>query len=224
MLFKSVFYRFCAFTTQKCHTSRALQNPLSMQVSARHHHSVTTPPPWFLHSQNTPPKMTFVPPELRSGPTVMADLSKNKQKEWAFELYMRTDLNQKQIAEKVGTSEQTMVEWVKDGDWKQKKLTTIGTKQQQLQLLYRQMDLTNKKNIEAMEDDDPETNPNYDAISKLSKAIHAIEAQTGIGEMIDTAVNLINFVQKEDPDAAKTISKWFDIFIKEQLQKLQLNG
>lgn len=154
----------------------------------------------------------------------MADLSKNKQKEWAFELYMRTDLNQKQIAEKVGTSEQTMVEWVKDGDWKQKKLTTIGTKQQQLQLLYRQMDLTNKKNIEAMEDDDPETNPNYDAISKLSKAIHAIEAQTGIGEMIDTAVNLINFVQKEDPDAAKTISKWFDIFIKEQLQKLQLNG
>ena len=153
--------------------------------------------------------------------TSRADFS--QKKEWARELYIRGEVTQKEIANKVGASEQAIVRWVKEGEWDAMRKTKLSTKQNQLKMMYDILDGLNKEALRHINDDDPETNPNSDAIIKITNAIHKLEKDTGIGEMIDTATALINFIQKHQPageGADKVVNKWFDIFIKDKLKTI----
>ena len=150
-----------------------------------------------------------------------AELSIDQKKEYAKYLFVRKKLSQKEIANEVGVSEQAMVRWVREGKWEEMRKTLLSTKQEQLALMYQMLELLNKEAIQALSDDDPATKPNADAIRKITKSIHELENQTGIGEMIDTAQALIDFVRHEDIEAAKVINTWFDLFIKDRLNALE---
>ncbi len=149
------------------------------------------------------------------------ELSLKQKKEWAEHLFTRDNLTQKEIAFKVGTSEQTMVKWAREGNWDAKRKSLLTTKNDQLSLLYEMLDLVNKAGIESLKDNNPATNPDADRIIKLTAAIKKLESDTGIGEMIDTLKALISFAQKEDFEAAQTINKWGDLFIKDRLSTLK---
>ena len=147
------------------------------------------------------------------------ELANNLKKEWAKELYVSGEHTQKSISEKVKISEQTICKWVKDGKWDKERKTLLATKKEQLLLLYDQLDNLSKQNKIFQEDDDPDTNPNFDAVIKLVNAIKKLETKTGVGEMIDTAKRFIKFVQPENLELAKEITKWFDLFIQDELSK-----
>lgn len=149
-----------------------------------------------------------------------SELSISQKKEWAKELFTRDDMTQKAIAEKVGVSEQSMSAWVRDEKWDTMRKTLLSTRKEQLTMLYDILDGLNRQGVASLNDDDPETNPNPDAIIKITNAIKKLEKETGVGEMIDTARAFITFVQREDFEAAKIINKWFDLFIKDRLASL----
>jgi len=151
-----------------------------------------------------------------------SELSASQKREWAMQLYLRDDLTQKQIAATVGVSENTMSKWVIEGMWEGRRKTLLTTREEIIRDLYEGLSRLNKANKESLEDDDPETEPNYDAVSKMTRAIKNLERETGIGDMIHTARALIDFVRTEDTEAAKVINKWADLFIKDKIKSAKL--
>lgn len=140
-------------------------------------------------------------------------------KDLARTLYISSPMTQKQIAEKIDVSEKTMTAWVNDGQWEGLKKSLTTTKQEQLAMLYEILAKMNAEGKAALEDDDPNTNPDSDGIIKIAAAIQKLEKETGVGEMIQTGIAFIGFVQKENLDDAKVINKWFYIFIQDKLSR-----
>lgn len=201
-----------------------------MQVSTKYHHGICTAPSWFFARETTAQKRTFAL-HTRLAASLLGEAKTNfmgntsvsnaQKKEFAKTLYLKEDLDQKAIARKIGISEQTISKWANEGNWKGMKKSLLTSKQDRLIGLYDQLAWVEKKNKEAIEDDDPETNPNYDAIAKISKSIERLEKDAGVGDMIKTVIALINFVEKEDIEAAKTVSHWGYIFIQDKMKDLK---
>jgi DNA-binding XRE family transcriptional regulator len=146
------------------------------------------------------------------------ELSIDQKKDYAKTLYLRDEYTQKDIAEKVGISEKTMSLWVNENHWEALRKSITVTKAEQLSLLYDIMDHLNREAKKFLEDDDPATNPNYDAIAKVSKSIERLEKDAGVGEMIQAVIELTKFAQKEDLGAAKVIEHWGYLFIQDKMK------
>ncbi len=145
-------------------------------------------------------------------------MTPDNTKNLAEKLYMANELSQKEIAENLDVSEQTICKWVAEGNWAviRKSLTT--SKSQQLALQYEILAYLNKSAKEAIEDDDPATNPDYDAIAKVSKSIERLEKDAGIADILQTGIKFIKFTSRENIEEAKIISRWFYLFVQEQME------
>lgn len=148
------------------------------------------------------------------------DLSIAQKKDYAKTLFLKDELSQKQIAEKVDVSEQTMTSWVNDPkeNWRALRKSITTTKAEQLSFLYDILAKLTAEGKAALEDDDPATNPDVDGIAKISKSIERLEKDAGIGEMIQTGIALLKYVQNEDIEAAQVINKWFYAFIQDKMK------
>lgn len=146
------------------------------------------------------------------------NLSIQQKKDYAKVLFLKHNLTQKEIAEEVGVSEVSMSHWVNEGRWENMRKSLTTTKAEQLAFLYDIMAKLTEEGKKALEDDDPDTNPDTDAISKISKSIERLEKDAGVGEMIQTGIAFISFVEKEDIEPAKIISHWFYLFIQDKMQ------
>ncbi len=165
---------------------------------------------------------SHAPPAFGGGKAQIIHMAKTKgeladQKDLARTLFISTALSQKDICTKVGITEKTMSKWVNDGKWESQKKALTTTRAEQLALMYDILGKMNAAAKLALEDDDPATNPDSDGIIKIAAAIHKLEKEAGVGEMIQTGLALLKFVQREDLDAAKVINKWFYIFIQDKL-------
>ena len=69
----------------------------------------------------------------------MADLTNTQKKEWARTLYLRENLTQQEIADRVGCSRVTVSNWCRAGKWEEQKVGIMLTRREQAQSLYRQL-------------------------------------------------------------------------------------
>ena len=69
----------------------------------------------------------------------MADLTNKQKKEWAQTLYLRENLTQQEIADRVGVSRVTVSNWCRAGKWEEQKVGIMLTRREQAQSLYRQL-------------------------------------------------------------------------------------
>lgn len=69
----------------------------------------------------------------------MTDLTNQQKREWAKVLYIREDLTQAEIAEKVGVSRRTIISWCDKGKWAELKVGMTMTREQQINNLHRQI-------------------------------------------------------------------------------------
>lgn len=147
----------------------------------------------------------------------MAELTTQQKKSWAQTLYLKENLTQQEIADRVGVSRVTVSKWIRDGKWEEHKAGLTITREQQIANLYRQVAEINRA-IENRPDGERFANAGEaDILSKLSSAIRKMETDAGISDIISVLTQFINFVRPADLEKAKDITRLADAFIRSKL-------
>jgi transcriptional regulator with XRE-family HTH domain len=143
----------------------------------------------------------------------MAKASTEKS-EYAKVLFLRENLTQEEIADKVGVSRQTINRWVQKGNWEQLKASLTVTRDEQLERLYLQVAEINSV-ISRREDRRYATIEEAKILNNLADAIDKMERELGLSDVFNVSRNFLNWIRKADVDRAKEMSGLFDCYIKE---------
>jgi len=147
----------------------------------------------------------------------MANLTIKQKREWAQLLYTKEHISQKEIAERVGVSQQTMSRWVTKFKWDELKVSITITREEQLKNLYRQLSEMNKA-ISEREGNKYPTAAEADTITKLASAIDKLESETGLNEILSTFKGFLNWLRKFNLEEAQRLVPLFDDFVKTKLK------
>ena len=147
----------------------------------------------------------------------MADLSNAQKKEWAKTLYLRENLTQQEIADRVGVSRVTVSNWVRAGKWEEQKAGLTLTRQEQVANLYRQVAEINRSISTRAEGERFPSSKEADILGKLSAAIRNMEQETGIADIISVLTGFIEWLRPLDLDKAKELTRLSDAYIKDKL-------
>ncbi|OFP41094.1 hypothetical protein HMPREF2992_03705 [Prevotella sp. HMSC069G02] len=134
----------------------------------------------------------------------------------AKSLYLDGNYTQEEIADKVGTTRQTVSRWVKAENWEEIKASVTITPAQIIAQWNRQIVEINKK-INARPDGERfATTQEADALSKLAGSIKKLEADIGVPDCVSVAMRFLSWLRPLDIEAAKQFNNLFDAFIKDQ--------
>ena len=147
----------------------------------------------------------------------MADLTNAQKKEWAKTLYLKENLTQQEIADRVGVSRVSVSNWVRAGKWEEQKVGLTLTRQEQVANLYRQVAEINKAIAEQHEGERFPSSKKADILGKLSTTIHKKEQKKGKADNIRVLTGLIDWVRAADLEKAKEITRLADAYIKDKL-------
>lgn len=147
----------------------------------------------------------------------MADITNAQKKEWAKTLYLRENLTQQEIADRVGCSRVTVSNWVRAGKWEEQKAGLTLTRQEQVNNLYRQVTEVNRGIAERPEGERFATSKEADIIGKLAAAISKMEMEVGIADKISVLTGFINHIRKFDLKKAQELTLLADSYIRESL-------
>lgn len=147
----------------------------------------------------------------------MAELTNTQKKEWAKTLFLRENLTQQEIADKVGVSRQTVNRWSQAEKWEEQKVGITLTRQQQVANLYRQVAEINRTIAERPEGERFANSKEADILGKLSAAISKMEQEVGIADMISVLTDMINWLRQLDVEKAKEFTRLADAYIKDKL-------
>lgn len=147
----------------------------------------------------------------------MTSINNSQKKQWAQTLYLRENLTQLEIAERVGVSRVTVSKWVRDGKWEEQKAGLTLTRQEQVTNLYRQVAEINRTIATRPEGERFPNSKEADILGKLSAAIRNMEQETGIADVISVLTSFIEWLRPLDLDKAKELTRLADAFIKDRL-------
>lgn len=142
----------------------------------------------------------------------------NEKREKAKSLYLTGQYSQKEIAELVDTREQTISKWKEEEDWDSLKTSLLTTRENELRRLYKMLQILNDDIDTRAEHKIPINSKEADAVLKLTSAIKNLELETSIADKVEVGTAFINLVRKENIELAKTITHWFDIFLKSTIK------
>ena len=147
----------------------------------------------------------------------MADLTNHQKMECAKTLYLRENLTQQEIADRVGCSRVTVSNWVRDGKWEEQKVGITLTRQEQVGNLYRQVAEINRSIANRPEGERFATSKEADILGKLAAAISKMEQEIGIADTISVLTAFIEWLRPLDLEKAKDITRFADAYIKDKL-------
>lgn len=145
------------------------------------------------------------------------NLSTTQKKEWAKTLYLKENLTQQEIADRVGVARITVNRWIADGKWEVQKAGLTLTREEQIANLYRQVSEINRKIADKPEGERFASNAEADILGKLSAAIKKMETDVGIADIISVQTKFIEFLRSIDFEKAKELTQLSDAFIKSLL-------
>ena len=138
------------------------------------------------------------------------------KKSIAKSLYMDGNYTQEEIADKVGTTRQTVGRWIKAESWDTLKASLSITPAQIISQWNRQIVEINKKINERPEGECFANTKEADALSKLAGAIKKLEADIGVTDCVSVAMRFLSWLRPLDIETAKQFNNLFDAFIKDQ--------
>ena len=147
----------------------------------------------------------------------MAELTNRQKKEYAQTLYLRENLTQAEIAERVGTSRQSVIRWAKEGKWEEMKVGLTLTREEQIANLHRQVAEINRTIAARAEGARFANAAEADTINKLSTAIAKLESDVGIADIISVGRKFIDWIRPFDLEKSKEFLRPWDSFIKDCL-------
>ncbi|MCD8008353.1 MAG: putative DNA-binding transcriptional regulator [Clostridiales bacterium] len=148
----------------------------------------------------------------------MAELTNKQKKEWAAMLYLKENLTQAEIAEKVGISRQTINKWIKAEKWEERRTGITLTREEQVKHLYRQISELNDNINNRPKGERHATSSEADVIAKLSNAIKKMETDVGIADIISVGTRFFDWLRLFDFEKARDMALLFDGFIKDNLK------
>lgn len=155
----------------------------------------------------------------------MAGKKEMQDKKERAKLYYIQGDTQKEIAEKIGASENTVSKWARDGSWGKLR---AGSKITRTELVNKNLELIAKLLDNVMMSDDPtnESTKVSDQISKLAASIERLDKKTNVVNEIDSFMNFNRWLQKRisfdkslSPELLKDINKYQDIYVSEKMSK-----
>jgi transposase len=146
------------------------------------------------------------------------ELNREAKKILAKELFLTGKHQQKEIAKMVGTSENTLCRWVKDGKWELLRANLTTTKESVLSNWYAQLAELNKEIAGREEGKRFATSSESDRMIKISAAIKKLETETGIAEITSVCIGLCEFVRQYDVEKSKEISEHFNAYIESKMK------
>lgn len=147
----------------------------------------------------------------------MADkLTSNQKKEWAKLLFLKEDITQQEIADRVGVSRITVNRWAKE--WEGLKLNLLQTREERIVSTLQQLDELDR----AIAGRDPgkryPTTAEADIRRKLTADLEALEQDASIRDIYNVARGLLDYVRAVDLEKAKELSDWIDSYIKSKMK------
>lgn len=160
----------------------------------------------------------------------MGALTTEQKKSLAKELYIQGTYTYAEIAEKIGSTRQTISKWAADGKWDELKTYMTAGRESILRGLYSQMDMINqvvheRGKLVDLTQKDPEkkvqvgpTNAEADRLVKLANAIRKMENDMGISSLIDAGIRFGEYLRRFDIDKAREYMKLWDAFLTDQMK------
>lgn len=144
-------------------------------------------------------------------------MAKDNLKEIAKVLYLQ-DYKQKDIAVKLGVSENTVTRWAKDGCWDNLKKNLLNSKYTRLAELYDELEETNRM-IKEKDGYKVANSKEADARRKLIADIAELETKYNIGQVTTIARDYVNFVGQIDFDFAQKSLTYLEAFVEQLMEK-----
>lgn len=142
---------------------------------------------------------------------------KTRLQEHAKLLFLAEKITAKDLAEKVGVSEKTIGDWIREGKWDRLKRNTFLTRQEQHAKLLEELERMNE-DIAGADGLGYADAKQANARRLLVRDIKDLEAEEhGTSDIISVLIAFLEFSRKRDPQLAKTISHLSDLYIKSKL-------
>lgn len=137
------------------------------------------------------------------------------KKEIARSLYLNGNYTFEEIADKIGTTRQTVSRWVREGNWDSLKASVMITPEQIIAQINRQLLEINTAINSREEGQRFATAKEADALAKLAGAVKKLETDIGVPDCVSVAMRFLSWLRPLDIDAAKQFGGLFDAFIKD---------
>lgn len=145
----------------------------------------------------------------------MGTLTNDQKKELARELFLQGSFTYAEIAEKVGSTRQTVSRWAEAGKWEDLKVYMTVGKDRVLRGFYQQLNDIQTAILSREPDKRIASSTEADRQVKLASAIKKLENDCGITGLIDAGIRFCNYMRTVDVEEAKKIAKYWDIFLTE---------
>jgi transcriptional regulator with XRE-family HTH domain len=137
------------------------------------------------------------------------------KKEIARSLYLNGNYTFEEIADKIGTTRQTVSRWVREGNWDSLRASVMITPEQIIAQINRQLLEINTAINSRQEGQRFATAKEADALAKLAGAVKKLETDIGVPDCVSVAMRFLSWLRPLDIDAAKQFGGLFDAFIKD---------
>lgn len=139
------------------------------------------------------------------------------KKEIAKDLFLRGGCTLEEIANKVGTTRQTISRWAKEGNWDELRVSMVISQEQLISQMMRQISDIHKQAAERPDGQRQLTAKEADTVVKLSSAIKKLQKDAGITDIVNVGMKFTNWLRTSDIQKAKEYNELWDLFIKDIL-------
>lgn len=146
---------------------------------------------------------------------------KSEDKKLAYELFMSTELTQKEIAARVNVTEKTLSIWVKDGEWVVQKAALNITPKKTIAGYLMQLEKM-RESISKRDENPWPTSAESDIIMKISKSMKMLQKDLTLTDYINSFEQLFKFVNTSDPKLARQLLDYQNEFV--QIKAKELNS
>lgn len=181
-------------------------------MSERPHHQKVVP---FWHNFFAPSRFQGIFAQKKQ---TMKRKDLSNAKEVARQLYLNSNMKQKEIAERLSVSEVTVSRWAKAGQWETLKKNLLTSKYQRLGELYTELEEFNRM-IKEKEGYKVATSHEADARRKLIMDIKQLEGEYSISNVMTIGMEFCDFVKKADDSRASEILDLYNAFVNDTINK-----
>lgn len=147
----------------------------------------------------------------------MEDLTNKQKRDFARTLYIKENLTQQEIADRVGVSRQSLSRWIKDDQWELQKASLTLTREQQIAALQRQIAALNDTIAARPQGENFATPGEADTITKIANAIKKLETETGLADIISVGIRFLDYLRPVNMELCKEFTRLWDGFVKENI-------